>query len=322
MAYEKRVCVLRQIKKGFSADGSELSGAVYCERLGSELTVTPRILGIAPVKEGRYVLAIRAEGETALLELCGNSPLKVKSFPSVKAGFCVLLAFMRGEAEPIAFGSCGAEKTHYSTLLAAFSQEKKKKRDPLPPPPDPDRTPIPLSPNTPILPQEEDRPFREEAAARYDDEAIADVNYFGDAGDEDGETVSHRQNGEKEKEDGQNAPPHAGDEMLRPRGTLTYYNSVREKLERVLKTFPRDERLKDIFPNSEWVKADKSLLGVIYEEGIPKYLCVAAEDSETLPPAMKEHGCFVPVSPLSDMVGVYVVFQSADTGEYVTVSSG
>ncbi len=322
MAYEKRVCVLRQIKKGFSADGSELSGAVYCERLGSELTVTPRILGIAPVKEGRYVLAIRAEGETALLELCGNSPLKVKSFPSVKAGFCVLLAFMRGEAEPIAFGSCGAEKTHYSTLLAAFSQEKRKKRDPLPPPPDPDRTPIPLSPNTPILPQEEDRPFREEAAARYDDEAIADVNYFGDAGDDDGETVPHRQDGEKEKKDGQNAPPHAGDEMLRPRGTLTYYNSVREKLERVLKTFPRDERLKDIFPNSEWVKADKSLLGVIYEEGIPKYLCVAAEDSETLPPAMKEHGCFVPVSPLSDMVGVYVVFQSADTGEYVTVSSG
>ena len=27
MAYEKRVCVLKQIKKGFSADGSALSGA-------------------------------------------------------------------------------------------------------------------------------------------------------------------------------------------------------------------------------------------------------------------------------------------------------
>ncbi len=322
MAYEKRVCVLREIKKGFSADGSALSGAVYCERLGSELTVTPRILGIAPVKEGRYVLAIRAEGETALLELRGNSPLKVQSFPSVKAGFSVLLAFMRGEAEPIAFGCCGAEKADYSTLLAAFSQDMKKKKDPLPPPPDPEEVPIPLSPNAPILPKEEDRPFREEAAARYDDEAIADVNYYGDAGDDDGETLSHRQAGGKEKADGPDAPPHAGDEMLRPRGTLTYYHTVREKLEKVLRTFPPDGRLKAVFPQSEWVKAEKNLLGVIYEEGIPKYLCVAVEETEDLPPAMKEHGCFVPVSPLSDMVGLYVVFQSADTGEYVTVSTG
>ena len=62
MAYEKRLCVLKQIKKGFSADGSPLSGAVYAERMGSELTVTPRLAGIAPVKEGRYALAVWAGG--------------------------------------------------------------------------------------------------------------------------------------------------------------------------------------------------------------------------------------------------------------------
>ena len=62
MAYEKRVCVLKQMKKGFAADGGDLSGAVYAERLGSELTVTPRLLGLSPLKEGRYALAFSAEG--------------------------------------------------------------------------------------------------------------------------------------------------------------------------------------------------------------------------------------------------------------------
>ena len=39
MSYEKRVAVLKQINKGFSADGGALSGAVYLERFGRELTV-------------------------------------------------------------------------------------------------------------------------------------------------------------------------------------------------------------------------------------------------------------------------------------------
>ncbi len=322
MAYEKRVCVLKQIKKGFSADGSALSGAVYCERLGSELTVTPRILGIAPVKEGRYALAIFAEGETALLELKGNAPLKVQDFPSVKAGFSALLVFLRGDAEPVAFGSCGAAPREYEPLLLAFSREKKKKKEPLPPPPDPEETPLPITPNAPVLPpREEDRPFREGAAAGYDDEAIAAVNYYGDAGDEDGQALPRDQKGAEAEEAGAGAQADGGDGILRPRGTLTYYHTVREKLREVMRKFPPDDRLKSVFPQSEWVKAEGNILGVIYEEGIPKYLCVAAEDTGDLPPAMKEHGCFVPLSPFSDMVGVYVVFQSADSGEYVTVSS-
>ena len=43
---------MKQVKKGFSADGSALSGAVYCERLGKEITLTPRLLGLAPVRGG------------------------------------------------------------------------------------------------------------------------------------------------------------------------------------------------------------------------------------------------------------------------------
>ncbi|MDE7158691.1 MAG: hypothetical protein K2N74_03865, partial [Clostridiales bacterium] len=92
MAYEKRVCVLKQIKKGFSADGSSLSGAVYAERLGDALTVTPRIAGLAPVKEGAYALSVWVSGQIFCLELRGGEPLKINGAPSLMSGFSALVA--------------------------------------------------------------------------------------------------------------------------------------------------------------------------------------------------------------------------------------
>ncbi len=309
MAYEKRVCILKQVKKGFSADGSALSGAVYCERLGADLTLTPRILGIAPLKEGRYGLAVCAEGETAFMQLDGNKPLHVENFPSIKGGLSVLLVFMRGDVEPVAFGSCGVAPQNMDRLLTLFREEEGGKRKKEAPPPAEKK-------------QESGdalRPFREEAASRYDDEAIADVDYFRHAGDADGLAPDAGTENMQKEEDGDAPFPDAGDAFLRPQGSLTYYNTVREKLTAVFARYPGDERLKKIFPHSRWVNAGGTLLGVIYEEGIPKFLCVAAEDTGDLPPAMKERGCFVPTSHVSDMVGLYVVFQSADSGEYVEV---
>ena len=75
--------------------------------------------------------------------------------------------------------------------------------------------------------------------------------------------------------------------------------------------------MKGTFPHSEWVAAEGALLGVLYEEGQPRYLCVAMEHE---PPAeAKEASIFVPLSPYSDEKGMFVVFQDADTGEYVRV---
>ena len=189
MSYEKRICVLKQIKKGFSADGSPLSGVVYAERLGNELTVTPRIAGLSPVREGRYVLFLWADGETFCIELKGNASLKIGSAPSVKGGFVALLCFVRGEPEPVAFGSCGAAPEKYTSLLPAVRAEKKPKMPAVPLPPN--ELPVPTAPNVPRAPvvpipepaPEELPPREERAAARYNDEAIARDNYFRTAGD-------------------------------------------------------------------------------------------------------------------------------------------
>lgn len=297
MSYEKRVCVLKQIKRGFTADGGTLSGAVYAERLGEELTVTPRILGIAPVKEGRYALAVWTDGAVHVLALSGSESLCIPKSPSIRGGFSALLVYLKGDPEPVAYGSCGAAPSDYGALLAAIRESGGKKKTPS---------------------AEEPRPFRPSETA-YDDDEIAGSNYYQRPPHADDEVRLPCGGDETAQADGAEPDPDADADIVRPRGTLTYYNTVRDKLKEAFDTFPRDSRLNAVFPCSEWVRADGALLGVIYREGLPQYLCVAAEAHGEAPEGM-EKACFVPLSPATDGEGFWVVFQSADSGEYVTVS--
>lgn len=310
MAYEKRVCVLKQIKKGFSADGSGLSGAVYAERLGEELTVTPRISGIAPLKEGRYALVLRIGQEKHCFELKGNESLRLSRSPSVKNGFSVLLCYVRGEAEPVAFGRCGNEEEGYRSLLDFFSENEKSNR----------KKTQPVEAQHPARKAKEDAPFCEKSAV-YEDEAIADADYFHAGAGNENEDADAGSGGQAQKI-GQSAAQNDDSALLFPRGTLAYYESVREKLTAALRSLPKDERLRGTFPQSEWVRSEEVLLGIVYENGLPRYLCVAAEKKGEPPEEMKEHCVFVPVSPFSDEEGFYIVFQDADTGEFVRIREG
>lgn len=326
MSYEKRVCVLKQVKKGFTADGSALSGAVYLERMGDELTVTPRLLGIAPVREGRYALALWIEGGVYVAELGSGASVHLTA-PSIKAGVAVLLVYLRATAEPVAFGSCGVAPADHSQLLAAFERQEEEQEGQK-------GQEVPAEAESRQGDAEEEaRPgedggmpsFRggESAAASgaaYDDEAIAENDYFRTAVDGDGQTARGAEEGaqdgaETAQDDGARHP------FYRARGALTYYISVRDKLAAAFEKFPKDDRLTAAFPCSEWVRAEGALLGILYESGMPRYLCVAVEGrADGEPPAEMKGRCrFVPESPVSDMVGFFVVFQSADTGEYVTV---
>ena len=127
MAYEKKLCILKQIGKGFTADGMPLMGAVYAERLGSDLTLTPRIAGLAPLREGRYALPPSSEGREYCLELKGNTALRVPACPSLENGFAVLLCFVKEEIEPVAFGSCGSAPSDYKQLVDLFRSLPKER---------------------------------------------------------------------------------------------------------------------------------------------------------------------------------------------------
>jgi len=277
MAYEKRLCVLKQVKRGFSADGAPLSGAVYAERTGSELILTPRIAGIAPVTGGRYAFALWVGGRTFCLEAKGNSPLRVPSAPSLAEGFAVLLSFVghTGGAEPVAYGCCGSAPGRPEALLqvlmsppenlflSAAGSAKQEKLQSLPEP---------------------------DGGTVYHDEAIAESNYFSAEVQEEAEIAA-------------------------PSGrSLAYYDKVQKKLDFAFSRYPRNERLAAIFPHSQWVDTEKCALGIIFGEGLPRYLCVATTLQPL--PEMREECTFVP-TPYSDEEGFYVVFQDADSGEIV-----
>ena len=336
MSYEKRVCILRQVRKGFSADGSALTGAVYCERLGEELTVTPRIAALSPLRDGRYALYLWADGKIFCLELRGGAPLHIEHAPTLAHGVAARLCFVKGEAQPVAFGRCGDAPERYAALLDG--ECPRRIPVPLPPVQTPAPAPnVPLAPAVPLPefpPEEEDgakkggasrkksaapsgeggasSPQSGRAAARYDDDALAAGDYFAHAGDGDEKTAAAGA-----AQDGAAADGDAGDLLLRPRKSLTYYRSVKEKLDAAFASGERDTRLCAVFPRSEWVKKGNALLGLVWQEDGLRWLCVAAEGER--PKEMGERAVFVPAAPFSDERGFWVVFQDADTGEYVTV---
>ncbi|MBD5636616.1 MAG: hypothetical protein HDP28_02170 [Clostridia bacterium] len=335
MAYEKRVAVLKQVNKGFSADGSALSGAVYLERFGKELTVKVQAAGLAAVKEGRYVVVLSVGDKNFCLALGRGEPLKIADAPSIKDGFSVLISFVRDEAQPVAFGRCGSSKVSEKELLSVINSSEKKGDVPAIPVPTAPGVFPPLAPNVPgnpsvpvpgIPPKEAPNnraPFREGAVC-YDDEAIAESDYFFDRvqeGDRNENTAGKGEGKGRKKTGGSDLKKddNSVNPFLRTKGKLTYYKKVREELEHVFQKFPKDTRLLKVFPRSEWVKTESALLGIVYENGQPRYLCVAAEKNGDPPEEMKEHCTFVPESPFSDENGFYIVFQDADSGAYVNV---
>ena len=333
MAYEKRLCVLKQIKKGFSVDGSALSGAVYAERMGQEVIITPKIGALAPLREGRYALALWIGGSTYCLELKGNEPLRIPETNSLKDGFSALICFVRGGAEPLAYGFCGGAPTDYAPLLRVFERKEKaapseKLRSEKLQEVQENENCFRGGENEAVVARESQKsePDPEKCGpgeSKYDDEAIADADYFGGIWEalEDAGASAQTENEEPQAAAGGCSCADETDKAVHPfaipRGGLAYYNEIAPKLKEALKKYPRDEHLMQTFPNSEWVRAENALLGIIYAEGLPRYLCVAMKSAP--PKEVEDCSIFVPESPYSETEGYYVVFQDADSGDYVRI---
>lgn len=436
MNYEKRVCVLKQVRQGFSADGNGLSGVVTAEKTGDRLTFCVKTVGLAPVKEGRYLVAVWVNGRIFHGELPSGNVLTLNGGESLKNGFALLLCFYRGDYFPVAFGSCGMAPMECGTLLNSFRGEKiaperkdekkeekssvkltrtlpkeeqavskgararkreddgesdeiygrerdeceksdetrgfmrekraeseikrkkcaepdlkraeraeaeawgerpsaydesdrrgeygkgergkKRKEDgaekeeeeengerkPLTVPQSPFLPPSAPAPNVPFAPG---ITLPDPPEKKYDDEAIAETDYFSrfrEAVEDEGFASC----GEEEER----AWCEADEDEADRHGT--YYETVRDRLSKTFALHPKDRRLNGVFPCSEWVEVEGGVMGVIYHNGLPQYLCVGVE-KESIPPEREEDFTFVPY-PFSEE-GVYIVFQSAKSGEVI-----
>ena len=73
MNYCKKMCILRQIRQGFSGDGKALSGLIKIEQYGKNIAVEISIINFAPLSSGEYYCLLSdGNGKTEMLALRGK----------------------------------------------------------------------------------------------------------------------------------------------------------------------------------------------------------------------------------------------------------
>lgn len=362
MNYVKKMCILRQIKQGFSGDGKALSGLVKIEQYGKNLAIEVSIINFAPLSTGEYYCLLSdGKGRTEMLSLRGKSMFNILSDVDISGGFCAIVCYVKNDVVPIAYGINGNGTYDWRTILnatlppvfpkrkTAFDDREGLERTSAPsqnagdfiaaaptkfadkPQNDGGRVAtnansVPLAAD--IKKTEEPRP------TGYDDEKIVTENYYQEQNNEQDVLSKDRENAhvkstmETVEKDG-TAAANDGDAdcVLHPfeTGSDGYYLSVKNEIDELFATYPKDDTLTGAFSCSEWVrikgtaKDPQYLVGVLYEDGRAKYICyaLAAQDKDSPPDEIKNVCSFVPVSVLSENVGFFVIFQSATGGECV-----
>lgn len=331
MNYVKKMCILRQIKQGFSGDGKALSGLIKIEQYGKNLAVEISVINFAPLSTGEYYCLLSdGKGKTEMLSLRGKSMFNILSDIDITGGFCGIICYVKNDVVPIAYGINGNGNYDWRTILNATLPPvfPKKKHGEL-------QTEIAdtQSADEPSFPDERER-RSPESNAPYNDESVATENYYEEQNREQKESDQDLQNARTESaleasaETGTAITEDGDAQSVRhPFKTDSdgYYLSVKGELDELFRTYPSDATLKDAFACSEWVRvkgteeSPQYLVGVLYEEGQAKYICyaLAAQDKDCPPEEIKNVCTFVPLSCLKENEGFFVIFQSATGGECV-----
>ena len=120
MNYIKKMCILRQIKQGFTGDGKALSGLIKAEQYGKNLAVEVSIINFAPLISGEYYCLLSdGKGKTEMLSLRGKSLFNILSDIDISEGFCGIICYVKNEVIPIAYGINGKGSYDWRTILNA-----------------------------------------------------------------------------------------------------------------------------------------------------------------------------------------------------------
>lgn len=308
MNYIKKMCILRQLKQGFSGDGKTLSGLVKAEQYGKNLAVEVSIINFAPLVDGEYYCILAdGKGNTETLSLLGKSFFNLLTDLDITDGFCAVICYIKNEITPVAYGVNGERNYDWKRILNAT-----------------------LPPSYYKKAEETATTDEVEKPALYDDESVAKENYFKEQ-DNEPELFSEIE---------ENAPTESGIETEKAQsGTCqtendnaenirhpfetdddAYYRSVKAEIDVLFSKYPKDDRLTSAFSCSEWVRVSEEekeyLVGVVFDDGKAKYIGYAlpTETPSEPPEEIKEYCVFVPLSVYDEEKGFFVIFQSATTG--------
>lgn len=328
------MCVLRQLKQGFSGDGKALSGLVKVEQYGQNVAVEVSIINFAPLSFGEYYCIVADRyGETELLPLRGKSFFNLVSKLDATDGFCAVVCFVQQEISPIAYGVNGQDYYDIHALIDGLE------RSPAPAKKEKQADFVAIGKHEEPQPDKDEDGFNAEETADYNDETLAGEDYYKKAYQweiEDErkrfkETANNEQTQSATKEeraDGRFDFEEDADceDVLHPFKTDGdgYYLSIKEELDSLFEKYPKDDTLKGAFDSSEWVRlkgeegASEYLVGVVYKDLIPLYICYAILGTAGCPPdEIKEESVFIPHTLFDEESGYFVIFQSAATGECI-----
>jgi hypothetical protein len=341
--YVKRIAVIKALKGGFSADGGELSGLVKAEAYAGFLKAEVSLINFAPLTEGRYVIGI-SDGKKVITF---DAPLfEGEADFDLQGGFAAVICFCNNGAYPIASAYCGDRAFALIDIKNAIAAEETcevseaVKQNA-------------ASDNT--ADYNGGRGEDNKGACRYDDQAIAEDNYFeyeniesGGAvckdkeekadglsackdeegvrlGEENGLTDCDADKGSGDNKDGENKEHYINDgaQFIKLAGG-DFYQNKREIIENVLQSFPQEEELCALIQGSRWVKISYGenkyyVFGVIYEDGKAAYICygVPSMNDKMPPDSFSGRASYIPISN----GGYWVIYQDAATGASIKVDS-
>ena len=336
MNYVKKMCILRQIKQGFSADGKTLSGLIKAEQYGKNLAVEVSVINFAPLLSGEYYCLLSdGKGKTEMLCLRGKSLFNILTDMDISGGFCGIVCHVKTDVVPIAYGVNGNGQYDWKKILNAT----------LPPvfPKNQEKISEKTERAEALAAMESFSPAEAETSTsaatktshEYDDESIVEENYFKEQENERKQFKETFENAhsesttqsENEKERSNLKKNGDASRVLHPFKTNPdgYYLSIKAEIEELFKTYPRDKTLVGAFSCSDWVrikgtaKDPQYLVGVIYEDGRARYICyaLATENKDEPPEEIKNVCAFVPFSVFDTTRGFFIIFQSASSGECV-----
>ena len=319
MQYLKKMCILRQLKQGFSCDGQPISGLVKAEQYGKNIAVEISVLNLATLSFGEwYCIFADAKGRKKLLPLAEKRQFSFVDDLELSGGFLAVICHVGDNAQAVAVGISGTPPFTASELCSRTFQEQRAAAKP-----------AAATASTPKTALETG------ATDDYNDEAMIEENYYqweekderkhmgevgGDAQGEGGTENEETREGAQTANDENGA----GVRHAFTAKTDGYYQSIRSELNDLFARYPKDDTLCGAFVASEWVRVKgeqdnpQELVGVVFEQGLAKYICYAVpDDGRELPKEFQAHTFFVPASPLQGAKGFFVVFQSAATGELI-----
>lgn len=342
--YTKNIAVIKGLKDGFSADGGALTGLVKAERYGGSLKIEVTFINFAPLSEGRYVTAVSDGNNTLIVEdgfFEGSSVLETGS------GFAALICYINGGVYPVASAVSGNFHGAALTIKAEVERAENIKNG--------------LGGGTAAAGGANGKKSgkaTDDAQTAYDDEAIAEVNYYDFAETyENGGAVragsQEEKNGRKSEQNeadtcafqtrqngvdpdisrneasftANNGGGNGGNVTNGPLAGGNFYKRMKAEIEGLLSAYPPAEDLQSVVHGSKWVKISYGdnkfyVFGVIYEGKKPLYICYGVPSANTAAPpeSMQGLASFIPSSTESAESGYWVMYQDANTGASLKIS--